>query len=217
MLALAAPLQASAAQASPVQAASPQAGTAQASPAEPAQAGRVSIVINSMTPQTARPGATVTVTGTVSNETGQAAAGLDVQLLASPARFSTRDQMDQYASQGTGASLQPVGSLVDIAASLKPGATAKWRASFQVNVVGITEFGVYPVTAQLVDMAGDVLASDPTLLPFWPGQQAAGLLRPLDIGWTWPLIDQPHHQVCSALTNSDLTGSLGTEAGVWTC
>ena len=148
--------------------------------------------------------------GTVSNETGQAAAGLDVQLLASPARFSTRDQMDQYASQGTGASLQPVGSLVDIAASLKPGATAKWRASFQVNVVGITEFGVYPVTAQLVDMAGDVLASDPTLLPFWPGQQAAGLLRPLDIGWTWPLIDQPHHQVCSALTNSDLTGSLGT-------
>ena len=49
-------------------------------------------------------------------------------------------------------------------------------------------------------MAGDVLASDPTLLPFWPGQQAAGLARPLDIAWTWPLIDQPHHQVCSALT-----------------
>ena len=147
--------------------------------------------------------------GTVSNGTSQAAAGLEVQLLASPARFSTRDQMDQYASQGTGASLQQVGSPLDIAASLKPGATAKWRASFQVNVAGITEFGVYPVTAQLVDMAGDVLASDPTLLPFWPGQQAAGLLRPLEIGWTWPLIDQPHHQVCSALTNSDLAGSLG--------
>ena len=197
VLALAAP-----AQASPVQAASPQAGTA--------QAGRVSIVIDSMSPQTARPGATVTVTGTVSNETSQAAAGLDVQLMASPARFLTRDQLDQYASQGTGASLQQVGSQVAIAASLKPGATAKWRASFQVNLAGITEFGVYPVTAQLVDLAGGVVASDPTLLPFWPGQQAADLLRPLDIGWTWPLIDQPHHQVCSALTNSDLTGSLGT-------
>ena len=174
-------------------------------------AGRVSIVIDSMSPQTARPGATVTVTGTVSNGTSQAAAGLNVQLLASPARFWTRDQLEQYASQGTGASLQQVGTQVAIAASVKPGATAKWRASFQVNVAGMTEFGVYPVTAQLVDMAGDVVASDPTLLPFWPGKQAASLLRPLDIGWTWPLIDQPHHQVCSALTNSDLTGSLGTE------
>jgi Family of unknown function (DUF6049) len=202
VLALAAP-----AHASPVQAASPQAATVQAGPAQP---GRVSIVIDSMSPQTAQPGATVTVTGTVSNETGQAAAGLDVELLTSAARFQTRDEMDQYASRGTGASLQQVGAPVAIAASLKPGASAKWRASFGVNVAGITEFGVYPVTAQLVDMAGDVLASDPTLLPFWPGQQAAGLLRPLDIGWTWPLIDQPHHQVCSALTNSDLTGSLGT-------
>src|SRR5262249_4502287 len=30
----------------------------------------------------------------------------------------------------------------------------------------------------------------------------------LDIGWSWPLIDQPHHQVCSALTNNDLATSL---------
>ena len=53
-----------------------------------------------------------------------------------------------------------------------------------------------------------MLASDQTLLPFWPGQQAAGLARPLDIAWIWPLIDQPHHQVCSALTNNDLAASL---------
>ena len=49
-----------------------------------------------MSPQTARPGATVTVTGTVSNGTGQTRAGLDVQLLSSPARFQTRDAMDGY-------------------------------------------------------------------------------------------------------------------------
>jgi hypothetical protein len=53
-----------------------------------------------------------------------------------------------------------------------------------------------------------VLGVDQTLLPFWPGQQAAGLERPLDIAWVWPLIDQPHHQVCTALTNNDLTTSL---------
>jgi hypothetical protein len=197
------------------------AAPAQASPAHQAQVlsqagqlsqapqpGRVSVVIDSMTPQTAKPGATVTVAGTVSNGTSQAEAGLDVQLWTSPARFESRDAMDQYVSQGTGASLEEVSDPFDLPA-LKPGATVEWHASFQVDAAGITQFGVYPVTAQLSDAANDVLGLDQTLLPFWPGQQAAGLARPLVIAWTWPLIDQPHHQVCSALTNNDLASSLG--------
>ena len=191
------------------------ASPAQASPAhqaqagEVAQAGRVSVVIDSMSPQTAKPGATVTVTGTVSNGTGQAKAGLEVQLWSSPVRFPSRDAMDGYVSQGTGASLQQAGTPFLLPASLRPGETVSWHASFQVNAVGMTQFGVYPVTAQLADPQDDVLGADQTLLPFWPGQQAAGLARPLDISWVWPLIDQPHHQVCSALTNNDLVASLG--------
>jgi len=194
------------------------ASPAQASPAhqvqgshtgQAVQAGRVSIVIDSMSPQTAAPGATVTVTGTISNGTGQTRAGLAVQLWTSPVRFLTRDAMDGYASRGTGASLQQAGSQFLVPASLKPGATVPWHASFQVDTVGMTEFGVYPVTAQLADSQGNMLDADHTLLPFWPGQQAAGLARPLDIAWVWPLIDQPHRQVCSALTNNDLAASLG--------
>ncbi len=176
-------------------------------PGQPAQSGRVSIVIDSMTPQTAKPGSTVTVAGTVTNGTSQTKAGLDVQLWTSPTRFQTRDEMDGYVSQGTGASLEEVGDR-SLAASLRPGATVQWHASFQVNTVGMDQFGVYPVSAQLDDGEGDVLGVDQTLLPFWPGQQAAGLERPLDIAWVWPLVDQPHHQVCSALTSNDLTTSL---------
>ncbi|HEV2260385.1 MAG TPA: DUF6049 family protein [Streptosporangiaceae bacterium] len=194
VLALAAPAQAQPAHAG-------QAGQA-------AQAGRVSIVIDSMTPQTARPGSTVTVAGTVTNATTETRAGLDVQLLTSSIRFQTRDAMDGYVSQGTGASLVQAGDSFFLAASLRPGVTVQWHASFQVNTVGMDQFGVYPVSAQLVDGAGDMLGVDQTLLPFWPGQQAAGLARPLDIAWAWPLVDQPHHQVCSALTNNNLATSL---------
>jgi Family of unknown function (DUF6049) len=176
--------------------------------AHEAQAGRVTVVIDSMTPQTAKPGSTVTVAGTVTNGTGQTKAGLDVQLWTSPARFQTRDAMDGYVSQGTGVSLEEAGDPFFLTASLKPGATVQWHAAFQVDTVGMDQFGVYPVSAQLADGAGDVLDLDQTLLPFWPGQQAAGLERPLDIAWVWPLADQPHHQVCSALTNNDLTTSL---------
>ena len=186
---------------------------AQASPAHQAQvaaqSGRVSVVIDSMAPETATPGATVTVAGTVSNGTGQAQAGLDVQLWSSATRFESRDAMDGYVSQGTDASLVAVSDPFFLPVTLRPGATVGWHASFQVDALGMTQFGVYPVTAQLGDAVGDVLGADQTLLPFWPGQQMAGLARPLDIAWSWPLIDQPHHQVCSALTNNDLVGSLG--------
>jgi Family of unknown function (DUF6049) len=189
------------------------ASPAQASPVHQEQtsgkAGAVSVAIDSMNPQVAGPGGTVTVAGTVSNGTDQTMAGLEVQLYTSPAPFSTRDQMGAYLGQGQGIAFEVVGLPFSIAASLRPGATAEWHASFDVNSAGFTGFGVYPLTAQLQDPVGDVLASDQTLLPFWPGSRQAGLLRPLDIGWLWPLIDQPHHQVCTALTNNDLAASLG--------
>jgi hypothetical protein len=185
------------------------AGPAQADPVHEAAAGGVSVAIDSMNPQVAKPGATVSVAGTVRNGTNQTIAGLDVQLSTSPTRFQTRDAMDAYLSQGLGASLEAVGNPFFITTSLRPGATTVWHASFQVDSASIAEFGVYPVTAQLGDQQGDMLATDQTLLPFWPGQQAAGLLRPLDISWVWPLIDQPHDQVCGALTNNDLAASLG--------
>src|ERR1700677_3764208 len=78
VLALAAPAQASPAH--PAQAGHPASAGQAASAASAASAGQVSIVIDSMTPQTARPGSTVTVAGTVTNGTSQTKAGLGVQL-----------------------------------------------------------------------------------------------------------------------------------------
>jgi Family of unknown function (DUF6049) len=187
------------------------AAPAQASTAGSARAGTVSVTIDSMNPPYAGPGGTVSVAGTVSNDTARTEAGLEVQLYTSPTFFLTRDQMDGYLSQGGTVGLEAVGNPFTISARLRPGATAEWHASFSVDLVGITAFGVYPVAAELEDPAGGVLASDQTLLPFWPGQHAADLLRPLSIAWIWPLIDQPHHQACPALTDNDLAASLSPD------
>ena len=194
-------------------------GTALASPvqARPAadhavlssRTGQVDVAISSMTPRYAKPGATVTLTGSVSNGTSQTQAGLQVQLYSSAAHFTSRDGMEAFLNSGTNTALVPAGSPFVIAASLKPGASANWSASFSVNAQGISAFGVYPVAAQLADtITGDALSSAQTLLPFWPGQRAAGLARPVNISWLWPLIDQPHHTACTAITNSDLAPSL---------
>ena len=196
------------------------AAPALAAPADAAGTGRVSLTITSMSPQFAGPGTTVTLRGTVANGTGQTEAGLEVQLATSPTHFSSRDEMDSFLAQGSDSSLTTAGNPF-IIASVKPGATVDWTASFQVSAQGISSFGVYPVAVQLVDnFYGDLLASAQTLLPFWSGQQTANPLHPLKIAWVWPLIDQPRHQVCttatnntaatnsSALTNNDLAASL---------
>ncbi len=180
------------------------ASPAQARAGHPALAGTVSVTIDSMNPRYAAAGSTVTVTGSVSNATAQPQAGLEVQLYTSPIPFPTRDQMDGYLSQGDDSGLEAAGNPFTLTGSLPPGATALWRASFTVTSAGISVFGVYPVEAELSSPAGGVLASDQTLLPFWPGRQAAGLLRPLAISWVWPLIDQPHHEVCATSADSDL-------------
>jgi hypothetical protein len=167
------------------------------------------VAINSMTPRYAKPGATVTLTGSVTNGTSQTQGGLQVQLYTSPAHFTSRDGMESFLDQSAGTALVPAGAPFVVAASLKPGSSASWRASFSVSIEGISEFGVYPVAAQLADtITGDVLTSVQTLLPFWPGQRAAGLARPVNISWLWPLIDQPHHTACTAITNNNLAASL---------
>jgi hypothetical protein len=189
---------------------------AQARPAYAALASGVTVTIDSMSPRYATPGSTVSVTGTVSNGTAQRKAGLRVQLYTSSTPFPTRDQMDGYLSQGNDGGLVAAGTPVTLTVSLAPETTVQWHASFSVTTAGITTFGVYPVAAQVSDTVGNVLASDQTLLPFWSGRQAAGLQRPLAIAWVWPLIDQPHHEVCAEpaptdlLTNTDLAASLTT-------
>jgi Family of unknown function (DUF6049) len=182
---------------------------AHASPAERASSGRLSMTIDAMNPSYARPGATITLSGTVTNGTHRTQAGLEVQLYTSASHFTTRDGLDAYTSRGVVSDLIPAGDPFPISHRVAPGATASWTASFRASTQGISSFGVYAVTAQLQDLSGSVISSERTLLPFWPGPRPANLKRPLEISWLWPLIDQPHQKVCTAtLTSNGLAGPL---------
>ena len=184
-------------------------GLASAVPAQ-ASAGHLSVTINAMNPSYAAPGTTVRLSGTVTNGTRQAQAGLEVRLFTSASHFIARDRMDAYVSRGVASDLIPAGTQFFVSASLAPGATARWSASFRAGTQGIASFGVYGVTAQLQDLAGNVISADQTLLPFWPGSRVAALASPLKIAWLWPLIGQPQQKVCTAtLATNDLAGELG--------
>ena len=165
--------------------------TASAAAGQPRSQSVVAISITSMTPQWARPGATITVAGTLQNTSGQQDSHVTVRLLGSAVPVSSVSQLAQDSSPATttlpGATWQTVGELA-------PGATANWSIRLRAGALGMTTFGVYPLAVQAQSALGTVLATAATYLPYIPGKKgsyASSRPSPTKIAWTWPLIDKP--------------------------
>ena len=186
------------------------AGPAQASPAERASAGHLSVTINAMSPPYAAPGATVRLSGTVTNGTRQTKAGLDVQLFTSASHFIARDRMDAYVSRGVASDLIP---------RREPVLRLRQPEARGHRLVDRVVPGRYPGHRELRRVRGDRPAagprrqrdlSRPDAAPVLARIPAAALASPLKISWLWPLIGQPQQKVCTAtLASNDLAGDLG--------
>ena len=185
------------------------AGTALASTGKQSSPGQLSVIIESVSPQWATPGRTVTVTGIVRNGTAAAQAGASIQLRSSSVHFNDRDELAHYAS-GEYAADVPVGAAVPLPGVIAPGRTVHWRVTLDPAAVGITQFGVYPLAAQVLNGEGIPAATDRTFLPFWAGGPSSQRPKQLSIAWVWPLIDQPYQAACPGLLSSGLAGSLAT-------
>ncbi|HZR53051.1 MAG TPA: DUF6049 family protein [Streptosporangiaceae bacterium] len=186
----------------------PVAGMTTQAQASPAAGSGVTLAIDSVTPQVAAPDKTITVTGTITNGTGAALTGSGIQLYTSQAWFTTRDDMNHYASGAEDLSLSPVGNPGVISSGVRPGETVSWHAQFTEAAAGYPRFGVYPLRAVLTDVNGVPEKSASTLLPYW---SRTSQLTKLKIAWVWPLIDQPHRQACPALTSNGLAPSVAAD------
>src|SRR5262252_10064364 len=165
------------------------------------------IAITSMTPTIAKPKGKVTVTGIIANPTGAPLAGASVQLWSSRLPMASRPSMNSYLAG------QPSAPLVAPVTGAQPSrvpahAARPWSLTLDVAQVGMTRFGVYPLAAQLTSSTGAELDVARTFLPFWPGKSAARRVKPLNIGWVWPLIDVPQRGACAALLTNDLAASV---------
>ena len=172
-----------------------------------AGSGQLTVSIDGVSPSYATPTATITVRGTITNDTGSPATGVQVQLESSAQFFGTRSDMDTYAAgTGTAVYLPSVGTPVTLPGTLHTGSTMRWSASFTAASVGYPQFGVYPLAAQAENADGSPLAISRTLLPYWPGN---GIVTPLSVAWIWPLIDAPQQGMCGAtLATNSLAASL---------
>jgi hypothetical protein len=160
---------------------------------------------------------TVTVSGTLTNHTGSAISGIQVQLQWYPKPFDTRSDMSTFATGGPAVlagglfSLQPVGSPYPLPHALANGATTHWTVSFKLLQAfaasgGTAGFGDYPLQALASSPASADLASSQTFLPYWPGGKPA---TPLKVAWIWPLIGTPQQDACpQTLATNSLAGQL---------
>jgi hypothetical protein len=184
----------------------PPAGAAESAAAASAGA---TMVIDSVSPQVAKPNSTVTVTGTISNTSHSSLPDVSVVLRSSASALASRSDLASYAGGSLNADT-PVGTPALVSRALAPGATMSWKLSLSVHSIGISQFGVYPLAVQAVDASGATVGLERTYLPYWPGAKAAGVSQPLRIAWVWPLINPPAQGVCTALTSNSLASSVAT-------
>jgi Family of unknown function (DUF6049) len=177
-----------------------------ASPASAhALTGGITLAIDSISPQYATATSTVVVSGTVTNGTGSALAGLSVELNTSQSVFPYRELMEEFSDGSNTPDLVQDGNPFLFAVTVRPGGTASWRAEFTAADAGMAQFGVYGLEAELTDPVGTILATDRSLLPFWAPSDVGDKLK---VAWIWPLIDQPYTQACGWLTSDALEPSL---------
>lgn len=174
---------------------------------------QITVSIDAMNHGFATPTSTVTVSGTLTNDTGRPVQGIQVQLLSGPQFFGTRQDMDTYAAGGNVGYIYLEPELIApyvVPGTLHSGATVHWSASFSAAAAGYssTSVAVYPLAAQAQYADGTPISADRTFLPFWPG---TGSADPLNTAWIWPLIDQPQRDPCEqTLATNSLAASLST-------
>ncbi len=168
------------------------------------------IIIDSISPSDfARPGATVKVSGQFRGGASVLPHGLDVQLWSSGSPFTARSQLDGFAAGSYQPDSVPVAT-APLPASVSPGQTVIWHASFKVDQVGMHAafVNVYPLAAGVYDpAAGTQIAVERTFVPFWSGKKGTSG-QPVRVAWVWPVIDQPHRGMCPAMLDSNLEASL---------
>jgi hypothetical protein len=190
------------------------AGAAQAAPAASAQpASAVGVSVTSLSPAYAQAGHMLTISGEVRNASGSAVHGLSVRLYSSPTAISSRLNLVGYAHGSyvpPGQSQLPVAPLT--VRHLGAGQVWRWTAHVRVSDLGLTCFGVYPLTATVTNSTGNEVARDPVPLPYWPVKPASCATssrpRPFAISWVWPLIDSPYQGACPGLLSNALQASI---------
>jgi hypothetical protein len=169
------------------------------------------IAITKVSPGFLRQGQKVTVTGIVTNPGGAPLRDMSVQIWSSQTALTSRAAMASYltSAAATGLDEAIIGATANLPSPVPAHGTEQWSMTLTADQIGMTVFGVYPLSAHLTS-AGIDLDYARSFLPYWPGKPQARAVKPVSIAWVWPLIDTPQQTICRSLASNELAGSLAT-------
>jgi hypothetical protein len=152
----------------------------------------LSVGIRSLNPSRLSPGATVTMSGTVTNNDDHAWTNVQAYLVIPASPFTTRAQVEQAIQDGssyTGVRVVDQGTYYELG-DLAPQATRSFRVTVPYDKLGVSGAeGVYPVGVQILgtDTDGgrsqDAIARATTFLPMISSTEA-----PVPASVVWPFL-----------------------------
>lgn len=128
------------------------------------------------------------IRGQVINQSGSTYQRVSVRLLFNSTPMTSRGQLDGYAD-GKGPEPVRTGPVRSITASLPADGQHDWTLSLPVRQMGLSTFGVYPISVEVYNGAGVVLGRQHTLVTYY---SKSAQIAKTKIAWVWPIIDQPH-------------------------
>ncbi|RJL32138.1 hypothetical protein D5H75_17150 [Bailinhaonella thermotolerans] len=131
----------------------------------------------------------ITVKGSLANSGGAAdVSTAQIRLRYSNRPFLDRGEIDAYV-RGAGRLDTVLWSPNFPVARLGSGQRLTWSLSITPRQLGISRFGAYPLSVELVDAAGRQLAVQRTSLTYFPKDHKVAKTR---VAWLLPLVDRPH-------------------------
>jgi Family of unknown function (DUF6049) len=153
-----------------------------------------------------RASSTLRVRGQLVNQSESAYQRVSVRLRFSSHPMTSRGEVETYAD-GKGPEPAQAGMSHLVSAALPTGGQQGWSLAMPVRQMGLTGFGVYPISVEVFNAAGVILGHQRTFVTYYP---AGTFAQKTKIAWVWPLIDQPHRADDSTFLDDHLERLLGS-------
>ncbi|HEY2505860.1 MAG TPA: DUF6049 family protein [Streptosporangiaceae bacterium] len=168
----------------------------QASAAAATKGAGITVAITGLSQRWAVPGSTITVTGSLANHSSEPVRTPEVALYGSGTPIGSASELQQGPAGSAGLTGTRLARATwHDAGVVAPGAAVTWSIQLRTAEMGMTKFGVYPLSALALNAQGAALTpADTTYLPYVPSSRGAfhkSTPAPARIAWVWPLIDQP--------------------------
>ena len=177
----------------------------------------VDVLLDKLTPDFARSGKTLRITGRVASTSGQALTDISVQLRISSRPVTSRGEVGKVFDAGldpeSGEPTDRVltGTRVTVTDQLKPGGRGRFSIQIPIDDLGLSDPGSYVLGVEALGREQGVDEFDVrkgivrTFLPWMP---PTADIAPVSLVWLWPLADWPDRAADGTLLSNETPEAL---------